>query len=161
MLLGLCIAIIWPVAGQTNLQGAWQSDRGVLIIAAGYFSFAGFDAQSFDGTYGGALHLYEDQSALTYEFNTYDTALVGQIKLFPIKADGDMLTWGDATFERIDDGKPGDLAGAWLITGRVRDGEMRTRTPGARKTMKILSGTRFQWIAYNSETGGFFGTGGL
>jgi hypothetical protein len=26
--------------------------------------------------------------------------------------------------------------------------------------MKILSGKRFQWIAYNSETGEFFGTGG-
>jgi hypothetical protein len=35
--------------------------------------------------------------------------------------------------------------------------EMR---PGARKTIKILSGTRFQWAAINSETGDFFGTGG-
>ena len=26
--------------------------------------------------------------------------------------------------------------------------------------MKILSGTRFQWIAYNSDTGEFLGTGG-
>jgi hypothetical protein len=26
--------------------------------------------------------------------------------------------------------------------------------------MKILSGTRFQWIAYNTETGEFSGTGG-
>jgi hypothetical protein len=26
--------------------------------------------------------------------------------------------------------------------------------------MKILSGTRFQWIAYNIETKEFFGTGG-
>jgi hypothetical protein len=26
--------------------------------------------------------------------------------------------------------------------------------------MKILSGTRFQWIAYNVETKEFFGTGG-
>jgi hypothetical protein len=26
--------------------------------------------------------------------------------------------------------------------------------------MKILSGTRFQWIAYNTETGQFRGTGG-
>jgi hypothetical protein len=32
--------------------------------------------------------------------------------------------------------------------------------PGARRTMKILSGTRFQWIAYNTETKEFFGTGG-
>ena len=61
---------------------------------------------------------------------------------------------------RVDDGTPGQLANAWLITGRKRDNGMQTITPGARKTMKILSGTRFQWIAYNSESGQFFGTGG-
>ena len=32
--------------------------------------------------------------------------------------------------------------------------------PGARKTIKILSATHFQWIAINTETGEFFGTGG-
>ena len=63
-------------------------------------------------------------------------------------------------FTRIDAGKPGELSGAWLITGRMVDGNIQKRTPGARKTMKILSGTRFQWIAYNNETKEFFGTGG-
>ena len=33
-------------------------------------------------------------------------------------------------------------------------------TDQPRKTMKILSGTRFQWIAYNTETKQFMGTGG-
>lgn len=37
---------------------------------------------------------------------------------------------------------------------------MVSMRPGARKTIKILSGTRFQWAAINSETGEFFGTGG-
>ena len=46
------------------------------------------------------------------------------------------------------------------MTGRVRDGTTQTRTPGARRTMKLLSGTRFQWIAYNVETKEFFGSGG-
>jgi hypothetical protein len=40
------------------------------------------------------------------------------------------------------------------------DGTIQKRTQGARKTMKILSGTRFQWIAYNNETKEFSGTGG-
>jgi hypothetical protein len=60
----------------------------------------------------------------------------------------------------LDDGKPGALAGAWLFTGRVTDTGIEKRVPGARRTMKILSGTRFQWIAYNIETKEFFGTGG-
>jgi hypothetical protein len=42
----------------------------------------------------------------------------------------------------------------------VRDGQLSKMTPGARRTMKILSGTRFQWIAYNTETKEFSGTGG-
>ncbi len=52
------------------------------------------------------------------------------------------------------------LNGAWLITGRKRDGNMVRRTPGDRKTMKILSSSRFQWIAFNTATGKFSGTGG-
>jgi len=37
---------------------------------------------------------------------------------------------------------------------------MNTITPGERKTIKILTGTRFQWAAINTGTGDFFGTGG-
>ena len=66
-----------------------------------------------------------------------------------------------STLKRIDDGTPGQLSGPWLISGRKRNGEIRQRdTSRPRKTMKILSGTRFQWIAYNTETAEFFGTGG-
>ncbi|MFD1079838.1 hypothetical protein, partial [Longispora fulva] len=39
-------------------------------------------------------------------------------------------------------------------------GELRRSTPGARRTIKILGGDRFQWVAFNSDTGEFFGTGG-
>ena len=64
-------------------------------------------------------------------------------------------------FKRIDNGLPGKLQGAWLMSGRIRDGETQLRdTNRPRKTMKILSGTRFQWIAYNTETKQFMGTGG-
>src|SRR5690606_36833077 len=62
---------------------------------------------------------------------------------------------------RIDDGTPGALHGAWLISGRQVDGKIEKRgTSGPRKTMKILTGTRFQWIAYNTQTKAFMGTGG-
>jgi hypothetical protein len=47
------------------------------------------------------------------------------------------------------------------MSGRVRNGQKQLRdTNRPRKTMKILSGTRFQWIAYNTETKKFMGTGG-
>lgn len=52
------------------------------------------------------------------------------------------------------------LTGNWVITGRKRDGELQTMTPGDRRTIKILAGDRFQWVAFNSETREFFGSGG-
>ncbi len=44
----------------------------------------------------------------------------------------------------------------------MRNGTLGTprSADNPRKTMKILSGTRFQWIAYNVETKEFMGTGG-
>ena len=63
--------------------------------------------------------------------------------------------------KRLDNGSPGKLNGAWLMSGRIRDGKTQLRDINRpRKTMKILSGTRFQWIAYNTETKKFMGTGG-
>jgi hypothetical protein len=47
------------------------------------------------------------------------------------------------------------------MPGKIEDGETQLRdTNGPKKTMKLLSGTRFQWIAYNTETKQFLGTGG-
>ena len=64
-------------------------------------------------------------------------------------------------FTRVDDGAPGALQGAWVMSGRKRNNKLQYRdTSLPRKTMKILSGTRFQWIAYNTETKDFRGTGG-
>tara|TARA_R110000822_G_scaffold77415_3_gene185784 strand:- start:1567 stop:2289 length:723 start_codon:yes stop_codon:yes gene_type:complete len=54
-----------------------------------------------------------------------------------------------------------DLDGKWLMTGRVTDqGEQRRDTSRPRKTMKYLLNGHFQWIAYNTETYEFFGSGG-
>ena len=45
--------------------------------------------------------------------------------------------------------------------GRYRNGNRQMRSiDGTRKTMKLLSGKRFQWIAYNTESKKFMGTGG-
>jgi hypothetical protein len=62
-------------------------------------------------------------------------------------------------WEKISDSKD-DLTNNWVITGRKRDNEITRSTPGARRTIKILSGGRFQWVAFNSETKEFMGTGG-
>ena len=97
------------------------------------------------------------------EFDTNDSTRVGSIISFDVKiSDSNMFVVGsDMNFKRIDDGTPGKLSGAWLMSARFRDGKKQLRdTTKPRKTMKILSGKRFQWIAYNTETKKFMGTGG-
>ncbi len=150
-----------------ELTGAWQSgpdeNRSVMIVAGKFFSVAVYNVKdkTYTGTYGGIWRLEKDQFVELQEFNTIKPELIGTEKRTTVKVQKDKFSFSDGiSFTRIDNGTPGALSGAWLITGRVTDSGMQKMTPGARKTMKILSGTRFQWIAYNSETKEFFGTGG-
>ena len=140
----------------SDLEGAYQKVRedgatGTWIVSGDHFSIAWYRTSpaKFLSTEGGSWSNAGGTLRLTYEFDTANPARVGT------SATASLDGW-----KRIDDGKPGALEGAWLMTGRKRDGQITTRKPGARRTMKILSGTRFQWIAYNVETKEFFGSGG-
>lgn len=155
------------ISAQPALYGAWQSgpeeNRSIMIVAGKFFSVAVYNIKekTYTGTYGGTWRMEKDQFIEVHEFNTMKPELIGTEHRSSVKLQKDKFTFkGGAEFSRLDNGTPGRLSGAWLITGRVTDKGMQKMTPGARKTMKILSGTRFQWIAYNSETKEFFGTGG-
>lgn len=155
-----------------SFQGAWEAtktnEKGVevqyvTIVSDGYFSEAFFEKETgkFLGTIGGSFAPENGMLTYTLEFASFDSGLVGTTNSAPYEFVDGKLHIDDKVWSRLDDGSPGDLAGAWLISGRKRDGEIVKRdTSGPRKTMKILSGTRFQWIAYNTETKEFMGTGG-
>jgi len=155
------------------LKGAWETtfknDDGrevhaVAILSGGYVSSAAHytDDNSFIYTTGGSWKVEGNTIVQTYEFNTQDSEMVGKSETYEYKIEGNKLTFkGDErVWTRVDNGTGGDLANAFLITGRQQNGEIVNRPIRARKTMKILSGTRFQWIAYNVDTGEFSGTGG-
>ncbi len=155
------------------LQGAWTTkDRNMegeeltvtTIVMDGYIaeSFYNVDRKKFDHTFGGSWTVEGNTFKFLREFSSSDSTSVGTTTEVVFNLRGDTITFeGDERkWTRIDNGQNGNLSGAWLITGRERDGEMNRREPGPRKTMKILSDTRFQWIAYNTETKQFFGTGG-
>ncbi len=148
----------------SQLIGAWETTSddkvGLWIVTEKHFSVTFFKSDEFLYTEGGEWKLTADGIELMWEYNTQDESLVGTKGGYPIVVKGSKLTMNDTEWKRVDNSGPGKLAGAWLITGRYRDGEMSERTPGARRTMKILSGTKFQWIAYNVDTKEFFGTGG-
>ena len=168
ILLALCsIASLSAQIKADDLVGAWEAGsdaKMTKIVTPEFFSVAVYKDSEFISTAGGRWRTDGKNIIETFEFNTANPGLVGKEVSTPaeLKKQKLMLSAGNTREEwrRIDDGAPGKLAGAWLITGRVRDGEMSKMTPGARRTMKILSGTRFQWIAYNVETKEFSGTGG-
>ena len=163
------LATVLPASAQ-NLKGAWEFTDGdkktTRIYTDGFFSVAIYNTKEkkFEGTYGGRYQVEKKQLVETIEFDTWQPDNVGKTFRTSFDWKGNELTLTadqkKTAYQRLDNGSPGKLAGAWLITGRFVDGEMRTSTPGVRRTMKILSGTRFQWIAYNVETKEFFGTGG-
>ena len=139
--------------------------RNVVIFSEGHQVATFYEAETgaFVGTNGGTWSLEGNLLTETVEFDTETPDRVGTTGTFEITLSENELMVKDSelVWKRIDSGMPGDLAGAWLISGRMRDGELRQRdTTGPRKTMKMLSGTRFQWIAYNTETKAFMGTGG-
>lgn len=164
--------LVAPLLHAQDLHGAWtatESDAEVrqtehtLIFTDAFFSEAiyGKPHGKFIGTKGGSYTLNDGILDLTYEFANQDPNLVGETRSISYTLKNNILELGGLTWTRIDDGAPGDLFGAWLISGRKHDGEIVKRdTSGPRKTMKILSGTHFQWIAFNTETKQFMGTGG-
>lgn len=154
--------------------GAWegiftdkngQQVRTVVIFADGYQVATWYEAESgkFISTNGGTWSLEGNTMSETVEFHTDKPDMVGQTVSFEVTMEGNSMSivGSEMTLNRIDNGSPGALQGAWLMSGRKRDGEIQSRdTNRPRKTMKILSGTRFQWIAYNTETKQFMGSGG-
>lgn len=154
---------------QASLAGAWHAMNGtaeyVFIFQDGYFSCSVFDKQNkkFIRTWGGTFSESGGQLHATIEFDTESKDYVGIHKHYPITMSDNSfkLNLGNeiGEWKRTDNGTDG-LAGNWRITGRMRDGSIQPIEKSARKTLKLLSSTRFQWMAINTETKEFFGTGG-
>ncbi|MDQ3551889.1 MAG: membrane or secreted protein [Bacteroidota bacterium] len=156
---------------QPSLTGSWHNQSGnikeVMVFQDAYFSYTKYDQANklFIETKGGSYHHDNNSNTLhlTVEFNTTDKENVGKMETYEARVSNNQLTTnvaGNSTlYNRLDDGS-GALAGTWHFTGRMNNGNIQRTTPGARKTVKILSGTRFQWMAINTETKEFFGTGG-
>jgi hypothetical protein len=129
-----------------------------VILDKEYIVLSKFESESgnFISTLGGYykpgkfLNLDEDVYDVNLEFNSnYDQ---DSIKSISIKKTS---KWKNIS-------KSNDiLKGKWVMSGRYNNGEFRTRnTDLPRKTMKILIDGFFQWIAFNTETFKFSGSGG-
>ena len=154
---------------QDTLKGAWHLQTGsmeqVLIFQDGYFTHSVFDVENkkFVSSYGGVYKPGAITLELKIEFDTRSADNVGTTKTVAYsvkeKALNTDITGMQQPWTRLAEGDK-TLAGVWRITGRMVDGKMNQMQRGDRKTLKILSSTRFQWMAINPATKEFFGTGG-
>jgi len=153
-----------------SITGAWEMQKGslthVLLFADGYFTHTTFDKinKNFVQTRGGTCQINNGKLTAMIEFDTQQKEQVGQSVTYAASIDSDQLTTDVSgskdTWKRTDDGKAG-LAGNWRITAQMRGDKIEPiHQTGTRKTIKLLTGNRFQWAAINPGTKEFSGTGG-
>jgi hypothetical protein len=167
-------------SAQFNIEGAWRLDmeskklfsRGemVKIYKDGYFMFGWSENNGdFIAAGGGYYSLQGNTYSETYDFYTPDSTLVQHPVEYKMKWEpGSFNVKGkragkkvNETWKKIDDSQ-NELSAAWRFSTRVdADGNIgERRAPGPRQTIKVLSGNRFQWAAFNFETRQFMGSGG-
>ena len=170
-----------PQAVTANtLKGAWRllktteaertAPNVIKIVVDGYFTVADYNLSSkeFIGAQGGTFVVDKGRYTEKLEYYTQDSTRVGSTIVYNVSTKGKRLQLTGTkngkqvteTWERVDAGETAS-AGAWRIREReTQPGQMTAMPRGARKTIKWLSGSRFQWAAINPETKQFFGTGG-
>lgn len=174
-LLVVCASVFMLRAQQTTLNGAWQTQNGDIIQTAvfvdGYLSHSKFDVKNktFISTRGGTYTADGNSLTVVWQYDSEKAASgvpantwVGQSATFRATPGASLstdLSGQPADWKRIDDNS-GPMVGVWRITGRKQGDEISQMQLRDRRTLKILSGTRFQWVAINIKTGEFSGTGG-
>lgn len=173
LFLGLIVCLSSFKSGNSpnssSINGAWKMSQStleqVLIFSDGYFMHTIFDStnKQFIQSRGGTYKLSGEDLIATIEFNSLVKDQIGQSVTYNFVINKDMLSTDlsgkTGTWTLLDKGE-GEMAGTWRMSGRMQDGKIAFSPPRARKTLKILTGTRFQWAAINAETKEFFGTGG-
>ena len=123
-----------------------------IIIDKNYFVMTSYKVYTnkFVKTIGGFYSENGSKLNVDLEFNSnYKNDSISKIKIEK------KANWKKISL------KENDLQGKWLMVGRVRNGnEQRRNLDRPRKTMKFLINGYFQWIAFNTETFQFSGSGG-
>lgn len=154
----------------THQNGVSITDKEFIkIYQDGYFAFGAkeLDGDKFLYAGGGEYNLDGNVYKEHLDFLTLDPDQIGTTNTYTLNFANDRLVISTKIkgeelieiWERVSQ-EEDDLTRNWVITGRKRGDKISEMTPGPRRTVKILSGGRFQWIAFNSETKAFSGTGG-
>jgi len=153
------------------LIGAWElmsqngqvvADRKIRIITSGYFVDADFSAfdKRFNGATAGTYTIEDGKLKETYLVSSRDPAMVGTTEIYDYTIIGQSLQknghrkgrrWLES-WSIIKEEHDLPLTGTWSLGSASED--------QPRKSWKILSGGRFQWIYFNANTGEYYGTMG-
>lgn len=158
-----------PPVSEKEVKGAWHWQEGdgqqTICFVDDYCVFSAFDTKGkkFLYTWGGPYKVDQGKLIVSLQFNTKQPEFIGTVYSFPISFKNDRLqadlNSAGQSWRQLDN-NASPLAGVWRISGRKQGDKINEIALGARRTLKILSGTRFQWAAINIDTKEFFGTGG-
>ena len=147
--------IIFTVTTYSQSDVYSYSENGIInriIIDNNYLVMTSYkvDSNKFIKTIGGFYNKKGNRFNMSLEFNSnFKNDSISKIEIEK------KANWKKISL------KENDLQGKWLMVGRVRNGnEQRRNLNRARKTMKFLVNGYFQWIAFNTETFQFSGSGG-
>ena len=102
-------------------------------------------------TRGGFYELKDKHFMVNLEFNSK----FEQDGMKQMNIESSVKTWDKISKPQL------ELDGKWLMAGRVSNNKEQIRDiTRPRKTMKFLKDGFFQWMAFNTETFQFFGSGG-
>lgn len=161
---------------QERLEGAWSIRQETisesLVFVEGYVSHVVFDLENkkFISTRGGKYKIADNRLVVEWQYDTEKAqrqvpleAWLGQESDFTLHINNKQLhtNFSNRANEwlKLDD-MPSALSGVWRMSGRKQGEELSITPLRDRRTLKILTGTRFQWVAINIKTGQFLGTGG-
>ena len=155
----LILAALWlhhqSAIGQVFSYNSMENGQNIdhrVLMDNNYYVETQFteDTQHFIQTVGGFYKKKGGKIFVYLEFNSNYS--IDSLKQLEVMKDNGWKKISKSTMP---------LQGKWLMAGRVKDNkEQRRDTNRPRKTMKILKDGFFQWIAFNTKTFSFHGTGG-
>lgn len=131
----ICMSFSFVLHAQ-GIIGAWENTstskngnllKSIVIFADGYQVLTTYDANTgkFIHTNGGTWKLAGNTMTEKIEFHSDNPELIGTQVSFKVRiTDNEIeIVNSGSKFKRLDNGSPGKLNGAWLMSGRIRDGE--------------------------------------
>lgn len=157
-------------ADPKDFIGAWgygePSNKTVMIVTDNVFSVAKYDVpgKKLLHSYGGTWQMDGSKLLKKIEWDSKDSTRVGKEIWEDITLANSKLSikQTNESWNRLDNGTPGALKGSWIITGNYTNDKVSKRPSPfyPRRTMKVLSGKYFHWIAFNVGNKTFQNAGG-